>query len=131
MWEDAGWQPPTGFEIFNDDEGLCDDYDADERGVHACRPPSVATVHHHISLISRAAHMGAEASAVGLAYVERLISITNQPIAPHNWKKIVLVAGAQYAQRSRDGVRAPHATACALLTRGRACASIAAWTPRG
>jgi len=45
-----------------------------------------------VEAITRAAGMGPEASVVGLAYVERLISTSGRAVCSRNWRRVVLIA---------------------------------------
>ena len=85
MWED-GWTPASeDFSIF--DELL----HPLREGSHP-EPPTFASVSNYIRAIAQSARMGAEASVVALAYIERLISSTSFPLNERTWRKCALTA---------------------------------------
>lgn len=89
-WE-GGWTPPAeDFSLF--DERLHPmRHNASPIGQQR-HTPDVATVSNYIRSLTQTARMGAEASVVALAYVERLVSAGGFPLDAHTWRRATLTA---------------------------------------
>lgn len=86
IWE-GGWQAPV------------EDFSIFDETIHPLRPgdaghesSSLQSVSNFIRALAQTARMGAEASVVALAYIERLISGGGFPLNSRTWKRCALVA---------------------------------------
>ena len=80
---DGAWQPPVdGFGLFDERQ--------DERKETAA--PSFSEVSNYIRALCQSARMGAEASVVALAYIERVVSSAAFPLHGGTWRRCCLTA---------------------------------------
>ena len=90
VWE-GGWTPPA------------DDFSLFDERVHPMRPgasgtptqqwmPDVSCVSNYIRSLTQSARMGAEASVVALAYIERFVSAGGFVLDENTWRRCALTA---------------------------------------
>jgi hypothetical protein len=96
-WAGA-WRPPESLRCLFDEALHPLPFDMEGRALNG-RPhplawsnPTVAQVSGFLKQIADRARMGAEASVVGLAYVERFVSVSGRPVDPRSWRRAVLAA---------------------------------------
>lgn len=131
-WAGA-WQPPESLRCLFDEALHPLPFDKEGRGLNG-RPhplawsnPSVAQVSGFLKQIAGRARMGAEASVVGLAYVERFVSVSGRPIDPRSWRRAVLTAWLLAAKMWDDDCYESHDFAQLLELDGAPHAAVRLW----
>jgi len=93
-----GWKPPESLRSLFDEALHPLPFDIEGRQIEVSSGPlewsnpTVGQVSTFLRQIAIRAQMGAEASVVGLAYVERLVSISGRPLDARSWRRAVLAA---------------------------------------
>jgi hypothetical protein len=97
-WDACEWQPSADtFAIFDESRTTIRRTDGTPAGPllapeTAQRPPCFNEVSNYIRALCQSARMGAEASVVALAYIERLVSSAAFPLHGGTWRRCCLAA---------------------------------------
>ena len=97
-WDACEWQPSADtFAIFDESRTTIRRTDGSPAGPllapeTAQRPPCFNEVSNYIRALCQSARMGAEASVVALAYIERLVSSAAFPLHGGTWRRCCLAA---------------------------------------